>query len=602
VKVLLVSMPFTAIERPALGLSILKARLQEGGVACDVAYLSLVFASRLGRDVYESVVHDVPYTSLACEWAFRSALFGPSPLDEEYVDELQERWLLPRDLVDRVLEARDLAERFIITSVAERPWADYDVVGFSTVGQQNLASLALARAVRERAAKPVLVFGGHAWEEPMGRELLLRFPFVDFAISGEGDDALPALVAALAGRASLRDVPGLIYRDGSRAHMRPARADEVHLAESPLPDHSEYFVARRDAPEIDEGPLTFPIEASRGCWWASRHACAFCGLSGSKRVYRSKSPGAVLGEIRSAATRWPQARIDMVDNVVPDTFLDEVLPRLAAERLPVGFAFAVRPGVRKEHVRDAASIRTALQCGVESLSDGVLRLMHKGTRGLENVRLLRWCREFGVDLDWNLLYAVPGESAADYRHVMDALPWIRFLQPPDSCAPVQVERFSAYFSDPDAFGFRNMRPARAYHYVYPFGRAASERVAYFFDFDRPSESGRPGWIQHLRSEVKGWQREPDEGALTWEEAGDHLVLRDSRGGRSTEVTRLSGGDRRLMRQCEDISDLATLCSLDGLDTSEADAVRARLRDFQERGWVVSDGDRYLSLAIPAPSC
>ncbi|MEA2264147.1 MAG: hypothetical protein QOJ51_6972, partial [Acidobacteriaceae bacterium] len=39
-KVLLVSMPFGALERQALGLSLLKARLTQTGTACDVRYLT----------------------------------------------------------------------------------------------------------------------------------------------------------------------------------------------------------------------------------------------------------------------------------------------------------------------------------------------------------------------------------------------------------------------------------------------------------------------------------------------------------------------------------------------------------------------------------
>lgn len=48
-KVLLVCMPFVSVERPVLGVSALKARLLQAGVACDVAYLSLAFARTTGR-------------------------------------------------------------------------------------------------------------------------------------------------------------------------------------------------------------------------------------------------------------------------------------------------------------------------------------------------------------------------------------------------------------------------------------------------------------------------------------------------------------------------------------------------------------------------
>ena len=52
-KVLLLSCPFGALERPSLGLSLLKARLQEEGVACDVKYLGFPFADQIGVENYQ---------------------------------------------------------------------------------------------------------------------------------------------------------------------------------------------------------------------------------------------------------------------------------------------------------------------------------------------------------------------------------------------------------------------------------------------------------------------------------------------------------------------------------------------------------------------
>ena len=52
-KVLLLSMPMGALERPSLGLSLLKARLDELGVECDVRYLTFAFAEFIGQGNYQ---------------------------------------------------------------------------------------------------------------------------------------------------------------------------------------------------------------------------------------------------------------------------------------------------------------------------------------------------------------------------------------------------------------------------------------------------------------------------------------------------------------------------------------------------------------------
>ena len=602
---MLVSMPFAAIDRPALGISTLKARLQEADIVCDVEYLSLAFAIALGREQYQVLVDDVPYLSLACEWVFASLLYGNSvPNEDVYVDEvLGRRWQLPAELVEVVLDARVRAGAFLDWAMASRSWSEYDVVGFSTVGQQNIASLALARRIKAACTRPVIVFGGHAWEGPMGRELLKQSPFVDAAFSGEADTSFPAFLRALAQDRSpvAARIPGLTYRQDTATRTVPEVNEQSTLSGGALPDFTDYFLARRANASLDAGRLLVPVETSRGCWWATRGACTFCGLSGAKRTYRTKPPHAVVRELRSRANDWPDARIDLVDNVVPETFLDQVLPELARHPLGTTISFAVRPGVGREHVRDAALAGAVLQCGVESLADGVLRLMHKGSRALENVRLLKWCREYGVDLSWNMLYAVPGELAADYEQVTTMMPAVCFLQPPDACAPVVLERFSVYFDDPSQHGLRDPRPALAYAYVYPFGRSALENVAYFFDYVQPVEADRPGYVHRLRSQTRAWQRLFGAGDLRGADGELGLTLTDGRGRDGTVVETLTGVDRTLYRACGDIAGFRRLCVLAGANPDapeEAEQVRDRLRFFLDRDWMVSDGDRYLSVAIP----
>ena len=74
-------------------------------------------------------------------------------------------------------------------------------------------------------------------------------------------------------------------------------------------------------------------------------------------------------------------------------------------------------------------------------------------------------------------------------------PSLAHLQPPSSCAPLRLDRFSPLYAQPAEFGFAKVRPARAYYFVYPFGRRELAELAYFFDFDyarRPRPAGYLG--------------------------------------------------------------------------------------------------------------
>ena len=91
-------------------------------------------------------------------------------------------------------------------------WDRFDVVGFTSTFQQNVASFALAR--RLKAAHPQLctLFGGANFDQEMGEELVRGIPAIDYAINGEADHAFPEFLEAMAGNRDPAAVPGVMCR------------------------------------------------------------------------------------------------------------------------------------------------------------------------------------------------------------------------------------------------------------------------------------------------------------------------------------------------------------------------------------------------------
>jgi ribosomal peptide maturation radical SAM protein 1 len=597
-------MPCAAVERPPLGITLLREELLEAGVQCDVAYLHLGFARLLGLDDYRRLVYEVPYLTLACEWAFAAGVYdggGPPDVYEDRI--LRGRWGLDRDAVDLVRRARDLAPRFVEQALRGADWGACDVVGFTTTAFQNLASLALARRIKAAHPHVVIAFGGPAWEGVMGRELLRRHRFVDVAFSGEADHSFRAFVLRLAAGRSPEGVGGVIWRRDGRVCGPLAEARPVDLESLPAPRFADFFAALGTA-GLDRSSVAIPVEGSRGCWWAARRACTFCGLSGCKRSYRAKSAARTLAELRGQAARHPGLRLELVDNVVSHEFLREALPELAARPLGVPLALAVRPTVSRRQVRLAAAAGVELQAGIESLSDPSLRRMGKGTDALRNLRLLRWCRESGVPVEWNYLHSLPGESTNDYAGLAALLPRIRFLPPPAVRSTIIVERHSAYFRRPGQYGLRRVFPAPEYAFVYPFPRQSLGRIAYFFEYPHASEVDAPACVRRLAKGLDEWMAAPQRGC-----AGElrsvagpegRIRLTDARRGDTVEVE-LEDVDADLYRACDGIGRLPDLERLvaagvpPGEDVS-TDVAR-RLRSLVDRGFLATAGDRYLSLAL-----
>ena len=185
-RVVLVHMPWGALERPALGLSLLAAGIGgRPGVEVEVRYLNMPLADAIGADCYQWITHDLPHIAFAGEWLFTEALFGPDARrDTQYVNEILRReWQLPDAHVNTLLRVRTYIEPYFARVLSELDWSDTDLVGFTSTFEQNVASLALARRLKERYPKIVTAFGGANWEAVMGQEYHRALPFVDLCCS-----------------------------------------------------------------------------------------------------------------------------------------------------------------------------------------------------------------------------------------------------------------------------------------------------------------------------------------------------------------------------------------------------------------------------------
>ncbi len=195
-------MPFVSVNRPSLATTLCSRPFSGSSVECDVHNLFVSFAERIGILLYEqlAVFSD---RQLAGERVFVAGLFGPDftpelelPSGYEPADTRE----TPEITRQRLREAPAL---FLDDCLEKISWPQYRIVGFSTMFEQNIASLALARRIKQRWPDTIIVFGGANCEGEMGLELLREFRFVDYVCSREGDTIFPELVKCLlAGRPS----------------------------------------------------------------------------------------------------------------------------------------------------------------------------------------------------------------------------------------------------------------------------------------------------------------------------------------------------------------------------------------------------------------
>jgi ribosomal peptide maturation radical SAM protein 1 len=605
-RVLLVNMPFSAV-RPALGISLLKAHLAQIGVPARIEYLNMRFSKILGGTPYFQISDATPSELLAGDWVFAHCL-SPATADsaDQYLSMVGIR--APRASTDAVMaglvRARNLAAPFLDECVCQVHWQDYDLIGFTSTFGQNVASLALARLVKKRHPHLPIVLGGANCEGPMGLALHQSFPFIDFVCAGEADLSFPLLVQRLASGGPVNDIRGVVARVADGSHcpdLHPDRPDD--LDQLPYPLFDDYFQQIREIqPEIvlDESGISgLPFETSRGCWWGEKHHCTFCGLNGMSMAYRGKSADRALKEILELAERYGVDAVTAVDNILAMAYFRELLPKLKQRGIGLKLFYEVKANLNREQVRllrDAGVL--AIQPGIESLSTHVLSLMRKGTTTLQNIQLLKWCKEFGVSVIWNLLYGFPGEEAADYEasaRLMDAL---HHLMPPiGGLVPIRVDRFSPFFMNPEELGLRNLRPDAAYRHVYDLPAEALANLAYYFECDYADGRRADEYIAPVRQALDRWRGSWGNRGLVYTDDGTRLGLCDFRPGARRLWTPLTGVRRETYLFCDQHRSLQRITAFAEERGLSAAAIREFLAEMVEARLMATADGHFLSLGI-----
>ena len=216
--VALVSMPTLAAHVPSFQLALLTPTLRRAGVETQPMSLFMEFGRRIGWKLNDTLA--TVYPCMAGEWIWSKAAFGAEfdGDDERYTFHFRRSLQAICDdagcRVDDLVRIRDeAAPAFVEWAVDHVDWSAYDLVGFTVVFQQMVASLALAKAIKRRHPTLPIIFGGATFEDDIALEIMARNPEVDFVHCGDADLTLPEIVSRVRGGEPMRGVRGIVWRD-----------------------------------------------------------------------------------------------------------------------------------------------------------------------------------------------------------------------------------------------------------------------------------------------------------------------------------------------------------------------------------------------------
>jgi len=307
----------------------------------------------------------------------------------------------------------------------------YDIVGLSVAEPSHLiAALCIAKKIKEKTNTKIVIGGRISISAS-----LLKYPFVDYVICGDGETAFLKLVQFLEGSANIESVPGLAYEQNS-VKQNPMKQTDLNNLPPPDFDSLPLSLYRCDPfetvdPYYDTYSTTFPFDTkqkvlvlpyylSKGCSFS----CSFCSQSAHKnREVLYKEPKKIKKDLTTMKQKYKTKYFFFMDSTVNcnQTWLEQVCEEIKGlgilwsdSAVPISF----KKGLLQK-MRDSGCVR--LTWGVESLSHNILKKMTKGFNTRIALKTLKESHEAGIWNYTNWIAGFPHESEKELNETLNAI-------------------------------------------------------------------------------------------------------------------------------------------------------------------------------------
>lgn len=326
------------------------------------------------------------------------------------------------------------------------------VIGFQ-VFSSDFAAARESMTQAKSAVPNALIIAGGPHVSATGVRVLEEMPALDYAFAGEAEIGFPLLMdrALRARTLDIRDIPGLMWRDGNGSHANPRAfikdLDALGFPAWDLMPPNTY----PDAPQgafYKQFPIA-PVATSRGC----PYGCAFCGSPVNMgRQLRFRSLSHVFAEMEMLRSTYGVKEFHFIDDMfnASKRRVMEFCRVLEAKAWGISYSFpnGLRLNSLDREMLDAMkrSGAYAFTVGIESGSQRVLDLMNKHLT-LDMIReKVNLIYEAGLEPSGFFLLGFPGETKEEMRMTVDlakSLPLKRahfsnFLPLPGTAATAQL--------------------------------------------------------------------------------------------------------------------------------------------------------------------
>lgn len=522
-KILLNTFPPANCKFPDTGLSVLKQYLIDRGYDCHVKYWNHILAGITStyvvvREESDSLGVLIPYLYL---------LRGEEQVNgvnELMIKIMQHRqpilYLKDGNFNTALLKviASQIVSKFDSISNKENIFFDYQLIGITYKFNQWIPGIIYLQLLRKKNPKIRTVIGGIPTREEAVTILSLYRDVIDYAIWGEGEDALFQLANYIDKQnVDIESIPSLVYQIEGEILYNKLHPNYTTI---PSPNFDDFVV-----PKLSSEAKVY-LEGSRGCSWKQ---CSFCFLNEGYK-FRKRDIEDIIQDIRTVSNKYQMNVFSFTDNdficgdiVRFNDLLDALVNYKKLENSNVEFQVAEINTffITKETVQKAFNAGfKSLQIGFEALSDSLLIKMRKQSRFIHHLLAIKLCYRYGIEIDGaNLIKDIPDETTEDIIDSINNLYFLRFLITKGfrlSIFPLSIRKTSKYYS----FFRRNNRLGEWYSAYEPFVSSVL-RQHKFVLFEHSSLINNLNWI-YLESALNFYNTSVFTSVLHRDANGEYL--------------------------------------------------------------------------------
>lgn len=297
----------------------------------------------------------------------------------------------------------------------------------------------IAEDIKTALGVPIVFGGPHPTAVP---ENVIKHPFIDFVIIGEGEEALLELVNCLESSGETDNIRNLCYKIDSRIIKNPLRPLISDLDLLPFPDKTLYYKNLNRFIDFI-GSDNYRIMGSRGC----PYACSYCHNSYLQKIYkgseylRFRSADNIIEELLIVKQKYKFKSVEFCDDAFicnsNKEWMSELLERYRKE-ISLPFSCCVHPS---NIDRDMVNLLEESGCsfihlGIQSLNESMRKdiLLRYGSNE-DIARAIKLISRTKMFLWVDIIVGFPGETEEDLlntasffnKHKVDsaAVLWLR---------------------------------------------------------------------------------------------------------------------------------------------------------------------------------